>query len=83
MRLLAHIRAHAPPFTVGYSIGRQPKPPSWEYWPPRRPGVMPHIRFDQLPPPEWVGVFVLYYWTADLRPIEAPKLPQGIYLPRR
>lgn len=82
-RLIAFIQAHAPPGTIGYSIGRQPKPGTWEYFPPRELGKMPFLPFGDLPPPEWIGLFALFFWTADLQPIEAPRLPQGIYLPRR
>lgn len=82
-RLQQKIREHAPPGTIGYAIGRQPSAGSWEYWPPRRAGTLPFLRFDQLPPSEWVGVFVLFYWTAELRPLPARGLPEGLYLPRR
>jgi hypothetical protein len=82
-QLLGMIRAHAPPSTIGYSIGRQPDGRTWEHCPPRRPGTLPYLRFDQLPPPEWAGSFVLFYWTRDLRPLEARHLPQGLSLPRR
>lgn len=82
-RLLATIRAHAPRYTVGYSIGHRPNGIAWRFWPPRTTGSLPYLRFNELPPPEWAGVFVLFYWTEDLRPLEAQELPQGLYLPRR